>query len=306
MEITMQVLNLNNTQSKKIALVSLAILMGTALNVRAFDREDNKLLQGIPYTPLLEEYNIVGVALFSGKDAISYGIKRATHSDISHVGIILSDVDDENEWYCFESTGSKREVLSGIYPHVRLTPWNIVTGNASPEQYKSYQETFNEKYYGKNGYTGQISYRLFEFEDKNRPDSVLVTNFVEDYNHRSYARNPLRLIKAVFKKNKEPKSDTLRTVFCSELTAKMLMEIQLMPKDIPSNFTPKDFASENNLSLLPGVTLTPEFIVEKESKRSLPRRTVKLIKALFRRNKKSSNNDSDSDLKTLLLSDWQS
>ncbi len=64
-----------------------------------------------------EKYNLIGVALFSGKDPFSYAIKKLTHSKISHLGVILSDAQNENRWYCFESTGTAGEVLRGQYPH---------------------------------------------------------------------------------------------------------------------------------------------------------------------------------------------
>ena len=84
-----------------------------------------------------QKYNLTGIALFSGKDVPSSVIKRLTMSHVSHVGIILSDADDENEWYCFESTGSESEVIKGQYPHVRITPWDTLASDYSTQNYLS-------------------------------------------------------------------------------------------------------------------------------------------------------------------------
>jgi len=99
----------NRKGMKKIAISLTCITL--ALQTQAMDERivENK------------KYNLVGVGLFSGSDLVSNTVKCLTNSSKSHVGVILSDLENENQWYCFESTGSKSEVLNGIYPHVRLT-----------------------------------------------------------------------------------------------------------------------------------------------------------------------------------------
>ncbi len=189
------------------------------------------------------KYNLRGVALFSGKDPFSYEIKALTRSKISHVGIILSDVRDENQWYCFESTGSASEVIiEGEYPHVRITDWNTVQSS----------------------YAGKVGYRLLVFKGKNRPHSNEVTRFVEEYDGKSYTKNPFRLLKAVFGINRRSKSESLKTVFCSELTAKMLMDLKILRKGIAGNYLPKAFSSkqQSSLRLRSGIWLTPTFTEE--------------------------------------------
>ncbi|OJX04032.1 MAG: hypothetical protein BGO76_06345 [Caedibacter sp. 38-128] len=240
--------NTNKIKRQKIALTSLAFLMLGSSSLKASDTFDDDLVKKTPYTVLHQEtqkdqqYNIVGVALFSGTDPISSLIKVVTRSKISHVGIILADANDENKWYCFESTGSASEVLQGKYPHVRTTAWDKVVTE----------------------YDGKISYRLLVFEDRDRTDTRLVTGFVEDYNHKSYTKNPLRLLKALFKVNTESRSKCLKTAFCSELTSKMLMDMGVMDKGIAGNYIPKDFTSKKSITLTPGITLTPEFKVNKK------------------------------------------
>lgn len=225
-------------------LIALADGNACERNKEDFDKHDGYYLS--PQYKAIEDvkdqkYNLIGVALFSGKDPVSTAIKRLTHSNVSHVGIILSDAKDENKWYCFESTGSASEVLKGQYPHVRVTSWNSVV----------------------NDYDGKISYRLAVFEDKDRTDSNSVTKFVDGNDRKSYTKNPLKLIKALFRKNKDSQSKISNTFFCSELTAKMLMDLNILKEDIPSNYLPKDFSSKSRIPLTSGIWLTPEFRIER-------------------------------------------
>ena len=74
------------------------------------------------------KYNLIGVALFSGDSFTSHAIKTATHSNVSHIGIILSDINDKDKLYCFES------IKSGV----RIIPWDSEVSD----------------------YHGKISYRL--------------------------------------------------------------------------------------------------------------------------------------------------
>jgi len=207
-----------------------SILLSTELQALSSSSEDYE-------SDDRKQYNFVGVALFSGKDLVSKAIKAATHSKISHVGVILADARDENKWYCFESTGTPSEVLHGHYPHVRVTPWENTVEM----------------------YDGKVSYRLAVFEDRDRTDSMAVTEFVEEYDGKSYTKNPLKLFRALFRKNKESTSKTLNTVFCSELAAKMLMNLEIIDADIESNKLPKDFSSGGNIIPKLGITFTEAF-----------------------------------------------
>lgn len=186
------------------------------------------------------QYNLVGVALFGGQEIVSSSIKVLTGSKYSHVGVILADAKDENQWYCFESTGSASEVLHGHYPHVRLTDW---------------QEVAKE-------YSGKVSYRLLIYDNEERVDSEKVTLFVKRNDGKSFTRNPAKLVKALLRDNKESKSEVLKTAFCSELTAKMFMDLGLLEQGAAGNYIPKDFSSNGKIKLASGVTLSPEFKVK--------------------------------------------
>lgn len=187
-------------------------------------------------------YNVVGVALFSGADGVSNVIKGLTNSNTSHVGIILSDPKDENKWYCFESTGTVSEAMSGIYPHVRLTDWNEVVGD----------------------YEGHISYRLCVFENMERPNPIKIGNFVEKYDGKSYTKNFSILLNALFNTNASS-SKKPGTVFCSELVARMFMKLGILQPGIERNCLPSDFEMKNlnpRVSVNDGVDFTPEYVVK--------------------------------------------
>jgi hypothetical protein len=183
------------------------------------------------------KYNIVGVALFSGDDVVSKAIKAVTNSNISHVGLILSDTKDENKWYSFESTGSADEVMKGIFPHVRLTEWDRIIKE----------------------YEGTVDYRLFVFDNKDRTAANVVTKYVDLYDHKPYTKNIFKLFGALFKLNKQTQSEVLEDAFCSELTAQILMDLGILNQGVSGNYIPSDFASSAYLPLTSGVSLTPEF-----------------------------------------------
>lgn len=191
----------------------------------------------IPQGKAQKGYNLLGIALFSGNDPISFGIKALTHSKISHVGILVADQDDENKWFCFESTGAANEVIKGEYPHVRITPWQTVIDE----------------------YNGKVSYRLLVFNNILRIPSAQVTDFVEKYDGKSYTKNPFKLIKALLKANKQSDREVLNTAFCSELTAQMLMILNILKRDAASNYIPKDFCSTTQIPLNYEIELTPEY-----------------------------------------------
>lgn len=222
-----------------ICLTLASLLLSRMIGQRSAPSSENKVNDDSTETAI--KYNIIGVALFSGTDPFSKVIKGMTQSKTSHVGVILANSENENEWYCFESTGSAGEVLNGEAPHVRITPWNQVV------------ET----------YDGKVSYRLTVFEDKERTDSDCVTGFVQEYDQKPYTKNPIRLLKALLRANKEPKVSSLETVFCSELAAKMFMDLEILEKGMAAgNYIPKDFSTQGVVTLKSGISLTPAFIAK--------------------------------------------
>jgi len=254
----MNILNLKKIKKQRKILISLAFLSLSTSQLAAKDFLDEEMsrsnsaplvhqtkdstLEEVKRSVTRPQYNLIGVALFSGNDLVSQAIKAHTHSDTSHIGLILSDVNDDDKWYSFEATGSAKKVLQGRLPKVRLKEWDKVV----------------EKY------NGHVQYRLLVFEGQERTDAARVTNFVDVYNGKPFTRNPLRLFWAAERSNPEPTSEPLKTVFCSELAAKMLIDMEILQSKTPGNFIPRDFADDTRLKLESGISLTGVFQEEKE------------------------------------------
>ncbi|NCQ67490.1 MAG: hypothetical protein GW748_07070 [Alphaproteobacteria bacterium] len=187
------------------------------------------------------DFQMHGVALFSGTDPFSVGIKIATESPYSHVGILLheasADVSDLTSWYCFESTGSAGEVLSGTLPHTRVTPWAHVSTQ----------------------YPGGVTSRLLR--SKEEPDVTTVTQFIRENNGKAYENNIGELLNALTDGNEKPNTET---VFCSELTAELMQQLGIIDSRISSNnYLPSEFSVEKeNLPFLSGYYLGDEEVVK--------------------------------------------
>ena len=187
------------------------------------------------------DFQMHGVALFSGTDPFSVGIKIATESRYSHVGILLhdasADVSDLSSWYCFESTGSAGEVLSGVLPHTRVTPWAHVSTQ----------------------YPGGVASRLLSTETK--LDEKAVTKFIRKNNRKAYENDIGELLNALKDGNDKPNTET---VFCSELTAELMQRLGIIDSKIPSNnYLPSEFSvDKENLPFLGGYSLGDEEVVK--------------------------------------------
>tara|TARA_R110002095_G_scaffold22118_2_gene23891 strand:- start:494 stop:1276 length:783 start_codon:yes stop_codon:yes gene_type:complete len=188
------------------------------------------------------EFQIHGMALFSGTDPFSMGIKIATESRYSHVGILLHDatldVSDLSSWYCFESTGGAGEVLRGVFPHTRVTPWADVLTN----------------------YPGGVTSRLLTISEEG-PDSALVTKFIQANNGKSYENNIGELLKSLKDGNDKPNTET---VFCSELAAELMQQLGIITSDNPSNnYLPSEFSvDKQDLPFINGYSLGEEEVVK--------------------------------------------
>lgn len=189
------------------------------------------------------DLQIHGIALFSGTDPFSMGIKIATESHYSHAGIMLYDVkgdpDDESSWYCFESTGGAGEVLKGILPHVRLTPWADVVKN----------------------YSGGVASRFLNVPEEEQPDATIVTNFIRENNQKSYETDLFELLASLSDGNDKP---DMETVFCSELAAALMQKLGMIDSEISSNnYLPSEFSvDKENLPFINGYFLQEENIVK--------------------------------------------
>lgn len=232
---------------KNPLLLVIGLVLSFALEIKAsdlieFEERDNPT----------ENLYLKGVALFSSHDPFSMIIKKVTASKFSHVGLVFSKSRESapEEWICFESTGSASEVLKGVLPHVRLTPWEKVVEN----------------------YNGRVVFRNLQTEhpeDDDIKEKEIISQFIQENDQKKYERNPVELLKSILKWNTKPDEST---VFCSELAAKCLMDLGYLEPSCPNNFVPADFSQRR------GMTLHGGTLGEEQEFKNKPSKFKKIIK----------------------------
>ena len=188
--------------------------------------------------PLLQTGDIV---LFSGKGPISTGIKFATGSKWSHVGMVF--VLPEYDFVCiWEST-----TLSSIT--------DLDTNKAKKGvQLVPLRERVNQ-------YQGEIAVRKLQGVDLNAVALNRLNQLRKELSARPYEQNKIELIKSAYDGPLGLNQACLSSLFCSELVAEAYQRLGLIDEFSPSNeYTPADF-SKSSVSLLrgslgPAVTLT--------------------------------------------------
>ncbi len=183
------------------------------------------------------------VVLFSGKGGISAGIKWATFSRWSHVGMVL--VLPEYDFVClWESTtlSSIADVATGEHRKgVQLVPLS-----ARVREYK-----------------GDIAIRQLKNVQFDAADIHSLMKLRKKLARRPYEKSKLELIRAAYDGPFGKNTEDLSSLFCSELVAEAYQELDLVnAKKKPSNeYTPADFSQKKEA--LPWVRgkLGPEIIV---------------------------------------------
>lgn len=173
------------------------------------------------------------LVLFSGKGAISAGIKWMTGSRWSHVGMALR-LDEWDMVLLWESTtlSNIADITSGkLRQGVQLSPLSrrIAT------------------------YPGEVAIRHLEVERTPAMHQAL-RRLRETVKGRPYESDKLELLKSAYD---GPWGGTggedLSTLFCSELIAEAYQCMGLLPESPPSNeYTPGDFTEKAELPLLKG------------------------------------------------------
>ncbi|AIK95886.1 hypothetical protein [Candidatus Odyssella acanthamoebae] len=181
-----------------------------------------------------------GIALFSGTDLFSYGIKIVTESKWSHVGMVL--IDEAEQKYSYESTGSAEEILyQGVLPQVQIRLWEDVV----------------------KGYEGKISTRQFKFTDAMRNDLSMTQPYVYNRIGLSYEKKLDELLKAVVRANKKA---GVNSVFCSEEVAHFLIHLNYLTQErLEDNYLPKDFSQKEFIPLV-GCSLNKEVSIKTSDK----------------------------------------
>lgn len=187
------------------------------------------------------------IVLFSGKGGISAGVKWATLSRWSHVGMILKlpEYDFVTVW---EST-----TLSSLVDLDTQVPRKGVQLVPLSARIKDYD--------------GEIAVRQLDgvtFEDSDIQELIKLRHEVAG---RPYEKNVIELIKAAYDGPLGRNTEDLTSLFCSELVAEAYQRLGLLSEDKPSNeYTPCDFSEKKKekLKLLKG-SLGEEIYMKSEA-----------------------------------------
>lgn len=178
------------------------------------------------------------IVLFSGKGPVSAGIKIATGSKWSHVGMVfvLPEYDFVCVWESTTLSNIKDLQSDQARQGVQLVPL---------------RERVNK-------YNGQIAVRQLQGFEADTTSLNKLNCFRKDVANRPYEQNKIELIKSAYDGLFGANQECLSSLFCSELVAEAYQRLGLLSELVPSNeHTPADFSQTNKLPLLIG-SLGPE------------------------------------------------
>lgn len=181
------------------------------------------------YEAMRNKFRTGDIVLFSGKGGISAGIKWATWSRWSHVGMVL--VLPEYDFVClWEST-----TLSDISDLETRKPRKgvqLVPLSARVQMYE-----------------GSIAVRQLQgvsFAAEHVEDLMALRKTLA---RRPYEKNKLQLIAAAYDGPLGQNREDLSSLFCSELVAEAYQELELIMKGKKhkqsNEYTPSDFSKDN-------------------------------------------------------------
>lgn len=204
------------------------------------------------YDAIRPQVDTGDLVLFSGKGGVSAGIKWFTGCRWSHVGMAVR-IHDWDILLLWESTtlSPVADVGSGrARQGVQLTPLS--------ERVKTYR--------------GEMAIRHLAVE--RTPDMLAALRvFREEVKRRPYEQDKLELLRSAYEGPLGTHGgEDLSSLFCSELVAEAYQRMGLLPATPPSNeYTPRDFCSDTNLTLLQG-SLGPERLLTADGPTSPERR----------------------------------
>lgn len=181
------------------------------------------------------------IILYSGKGPISTGIKAATFSHWSHVGMAVR---------------VPRPDLVLVYQSTTLSKAMDLTSGEAVQgvQINLLSESIRI-------YNGDIGVRHL---DVLRTPAMIqaLTLFREEMKGKPYEENKLELIKSAWDGPFGHNEEDLSSLFCSELVAEAYQRMGLLSEEKPSNeYTPKDFAGD--LPLLGGAMMGVTYLLKK-------------------------------------------
>ncbi|WP_207063995.1 YiiX/YebB-like N1pC/P60 family cysteine hydrolase [Motiliproteus sp. SC1-56] len=182
------------------------------------------------------------IVLFSGKGAISHGIKLFTLSKWSHVGMVIK-LPDTDTVFIWEST-----TLSNLADVIDGKKKKGVQLILLSDRIRTY--------------SGEVSIRHLQgyvVDEKNYEKLMALRASLRN---KPYEKNEIELIKSAYDGPWGHNEEDLSSLFCSELVAEAYQCLGLISSKLSSNeFTPKDFTEEKKLELAQGASLSKEIAV---------------------------------------------
>lgn len=194
------------------------------------------------YSDVRDDLKTGDIVLFSGKGFISAGIKAASRSIWSHIGMVL-DLPEYNFKALWESTTLSKIKNLGTGTHmkgVQLVPLS--------ERFKAYD--------------GKAAVRKLNGVDFGKEAIQSLMDFRKEIAGRPYEEDKIELIKSAYDGPFGGNAENLSSLFCSEMVAEAYQRMGLLSEGIPSNeYTPADFSEKSSLGLLNGY-LGKEIFIE--------------------------------------------
>ncbi len=185
------------------------------------------------------------LVLFSGKGGASAGIKWATFSRWSHVGmiVVLPEYDLVTVW-----ESSTIATLPDIDTNAPNKGVQLVPLSGRLEQYD-----------------GEIAVRQLQDVEFSQENIRSLMQLRRELAGRKYEEEKLQLICAAWDHAFGRNTEDLSSLFCSELVAEAYQRLGLLDEDKPSNeYVPADFSDRRELKLLRG-RLGPEIFLKTEA-----------------------------------------
>lgn len=191
------------------------------------------------YAEIRSQLKTGDVLLFSGKGAISEGIKFFTISKWSHVGLVYrfdGPLDPEGSIFCWEST-----TLSDLKD---ADTGKLTRGVQRVELSERLERCFARGY--------EIALRPLT-AGLTDPMIAALNAFRHEVSGRPYEKSEIELLRSAYDGVLGENQEDLSSLFCSELVAAAFQRIGLLGRTKPSNeYTPKDFSTDKRLTLEAG------------------------------------------------------
>ena len=195
------------------------------------------------YDKIRSQLKTGDIVLFSGKGGISAGIKWATFSRWSHVGMVVNMTEYDFVTLWESTTLSSLADLDTQRPvkGVQLVPLSARVAT----------------------YPGEIAIRQLRDCTLGPEDVSTLMDFRKKVKGKAYEENLIELIRSAYDGPWGNNQEELSSLFCSELVAETYQRLGLLGEEKPSNeYTPADFSARVGLELQIGRLGKERFITK--------------------------------------------